>query len=90
MSINEQRQTEHEKNCIDIIKNKFSVQICFGLTAENYFMLQNCLEEIVPNEKSNEFPDFFFPNGFVEHFMITSSKLLNGKGAAHKKSYIRV
>jgi len=83
MSINEQRQTEHENNCIDIIKSKFSVQNCFGLTTENYSILQNYLEEIVPNEKINEFPDFFFPNGFVEHFMITSSKL-NRKGAAHK------
>lgn len=83
MSINEQRQNEHEKNCIDIIKSNFSVQNCFGLTTENYSILQSCLKEIVPNGKSNQFPDFFFPNGFVEHFMVTSSKL-NRKGAAHK------
>lgn len=83
MSINEQRQTEHEKKCIDIIKSRFSIQNCFGMTTENYSMLKNCLEEIVPNEKKNEFPDFIFLNGFVEHFMVTSSKL-DKKGAAHK------
>ncbi|MGB3161776.1 MAG: hypothetical protein WBA84_11080 [Carnobacterium sp.] len=83
MSINEKYQNEHEKKCIDIIKSKFSVKNCFGLTTENYSIMEKCLEEIVPNEKSNEFPDFVFPNGFVEHFMITSSKL-DKKGAAHK------
>lgn len=83
MSINEKYQNEHEKKCIDIIKSKFSVQNCFGLTTENYSIIEKWLEEIEPNEKSNEFPDFVFQNGFVEHFMITSSKL-DKKGAAHK------
>lgn len=83
MSINEKYQNEHEKKSIDIIKSKFSLQNCFGLTIEDYSIIEKLLEEIVPNEKSNEFPDFIFPNGFVEHFMITSSKT-NKKGAAHK------
>lgn len=83
MSSNEMAQNEQEKKCIDIIKSKFSVKNCFGLTTENYFIFEKWLEEIKPNEKSNEFPDFLFPNGFVELFKITSSKL-DKKGAAHK------
>lgn len=83
MSINEKDQNEHEKKSIDIIKSKFSLQNCFGLTIEDYSIIEKLLEKIVPNEKSNEFPDFVFPNGFVEHFMISSSKT-NKKGAAHK------
>lgn len=83
MSNNEKFQNEHEKKCIDFIKSKFSLQNCFGLTIENYYTIEKRLEEIEPHEKSNEFPDFVFPNGFVEHFMITSSKV-DKKGAAHK------
>jgi len=83
MSSNEKYQNEQEKKCIDIIKSKFSVKNCFGLTTENYSIIEKWLEEIEPNEKSNEFPDFLFPNGFIELFKITSSKL-DKKGAAHK------
>lgn len=84
MSSNEKYQNDHEKKCVDIIKSKFSVKNCFGLTPEDYSTIEKHLEEIEPNEKSNEFPDFIFPNGFVEHFMITSSKEPKNKGAAHK------
>lgn len=83
MSTNEKRQNEHEKKCIDIIKSKFSVQNCFGLTTENYSVMERWLEEIIPNTSSNEFPDFVFSNGFIEHFMITSSKS-DSKGSSHK------
>lgn len=57
---------------------------CFGLLKEDRIDFEMILRNAKPNDKPNEFPDFIFPNGFIEHFQISSSKA-NRKGAEHIK-----
>lgn len=56
----------------------------FGLTEEDTKQFLNCLRKLQANPNLNDFPDFIFDNGFIEHFQITSSKETR-KGATETK-----
>lgn len=83
MSDNELNQNEHEKYCVERIRNNLTPDTFFGFSIREIQDLEDLLDKVSPNKNSNDFPDFLFPNGLIEHFMITSSKE-NKKGAAHK------
>lgn len=70
------------KKRIQIIKQNF-FKSNFGFSIEYFESLKEIFQKAKPNEKSNNFPDYTFSSGFIEHFMITSSKE-NGKGSPHK------
>ena len=48
--------------------------VFFGVPIEEVEQLSTQLAQALPNQQPNEFPDFYIPNGFVEHFQITSSR----------------
>lgn len=56
----------------------------FGLLKRDRAEFENIIRTAKANHDANDFPDFVFDNGFIEHFQITSSKT-NKKGSAHKK-----
>ena len=57
---------------------------CFGLLEKDISEFANIIRTVYPNPSSNDFPDFIFDNGYIEHFQITSSKE-NKKGAMQIK-----
>ena len=47
----------------------------FGLTEDDEIEFTCALRKAKANNNLNDFPDFIFDNGFIEHFQITSSKV---------------
>lgn len=56
----------------------------FGLLEEDRNEIEQILSIVKPNVNANEFPDFIFKKGFIEHFQVSSSKTTR-KGAEHIK-----
>ncbi len=56
----------------------------FGLLEEDRKEIEQILRKAQPNQNLNDFPDFVFERGFVEHFQVSSSKTTR-KGAEHTK-----
>lgn len=73
MSNNLYKQNRIEQRCVDLIKKSMTKETCFGLSDDDYMDLKKWLEKTRPNDKSNDFPDFIFDEGFIEHFAVTSS-----------------
>lgn len=44
----------------------------------------NSIRQATPNPKPNDFPDFLLPDGFIEHFEVTSSECIRHGGAKQK------
>lgn len=57
----------------------------YGLDEEDFVLFEKCLNGSKENVKRNDFPDFLFENGFIEHFQITSSNQ-NKNGAPQIRS----
>lgn len=71
------------KSYMDVSDEKFNKSYClyfefcnnaFGLSKEDKIEVANILRKAKANEQANNFPDFVFDNGFIEHFQFTSSK----------------
>ena len=56
----------------------------FGVTVEEIKQIVNAIRHATPNPKSSQFPDFILPNGFIEHFEVTSSTCIPRGGAEQK------
>lgn len=84
MSENQKYQDIIEHNCLNFVKINLERKDSFGVSEKQYIQLQKILNEAIPNSNSNEFPDFTYNNGFIEHFAVTSS-LENKKGSKQKK-----
>ncbi len=56
----------------------------FGLLEEDRKEIEQILRNVQPNQNLNDFPDFIFERGFIEHFQVSSSKTTR-KGAEHTK-----
>lgn len=83
MSKNQEYQNNAEQKCLDLVKNNINKKDCFGVSEKQYIEVHKWLIDARPNHNSNEFPDFVFEDGFIEHFAITSS--LEGKKGAKQK-----
>lgn len=83
MSSNKIKQDNIEQRCINRVKNNFSHDICFGVPVEKFDSLKEMVSAAYANPNSNDFPDFLFPGGFIEHFQVTSSTE-SRKGSSHK------
>ncbi|MBS4220280.1 hypothetical protein KHA96_18420 [Bacillus sp. FJAT-49711] len=83
MSKNQENQDNIEQRCLDLVKSKINKEDCFGMSDQQYNELQKWLNDAKPNQNSNEFPDFIFEDGFIEHFAVTSSS--EGKKGAKQK-----
>ena len=47
--------------------------------------VRSFIDNAIPNDKPDEFPDFIFASGFIEHFQVTSAKETK-KGDKHRIS----
>ena len=65
---------EKELCCLEKVKKQIRFEDCMGMTNKDWEEIQKYLKTAVPNEQRNNFPDFIFDNGFIEHFQVTSSK----------------
>lgn len=65
---------EQEKNCFEQIK-KLAIK-------KADMQLLRYWNKAVANSDSNAFPDFIFPNGFIEHFQVSAANETK-KGSAH-------
>lgn len=74
---------EFERHHIFFINDNVH-NIYFGLRKEDRIEFETLLRLAHENPRKSEFPDFIFPNGFIEHFKITSSHV-NRKGAEHQR-----
>lgn len=62
----------------------------FCLLKDEQIEFANAIRTAQPNPSSNEFPDFIFDDGFIEHFQITSSQVTRkGSNQARKESDFR-
>lgn len=57
---------------------------CFGMSKEDAIAMRQQLQHANHNCITDEFPDFYIPDGFVEHFRVASSNE-NGKGSQQKR-----
>ncbi|EMF46250.1 hypothetical protein B481_1977 [Planococcus halocryophilus Or1] len=88
MSKNRESQNDTEQRCLDFVKNEMKEKDCFGLSKEHFTELKKWLNNSEPNSNNNNFPDFVFGSGFIEHFAVTSS-LVDKKGAKQtRESYV--
>lgn len=73
---------KNEIDCLNKVRDGFFR--AFGTTKEfdnsNPVVMETILTTAQHNEKHNEFPDFFFDGGIIEHFEVTASKE-NRKGS---------
>ncbi len=84
MSKNQEYQDNIEQRCLDLVINNINKKDCFGMSNQQHIELQKWLKAAKPNQNSNEFPDFIFEDGFIEHFAVTSSSE-GRKGAKQKQ-----
>ena len=74
-----------EKNAFDIVKNNLNNCECYyATTIKDEMTIKNAFMTAKLNSEINDFPDFIFDGGFIEHFSITSSKE-NKKGSKLKQ-----
>ena len=57
---------------------------CFGMSNEDAIAMRQQLQHAKHNHITDVFPDFYIPDGFVEHFRITSSNE-SSKGSRQKR-----
>lgn len=79
------KRGEKELCCLEKVRKQLAPEDCMGMTNEDWEEIKKCLKTAVENEQKNNFPDFVFDNGFIEHFQVTSSKSTR-KGSNHLKS----
>lgn len=74
---------EFEKEQIWFVNSKCQKSY-FGLLEEDRKEIEQILRIAQPNQNLNDFPDFIFERGFIEHFQVSSSRTTR-KGAEHTK-----
>lgn len=76
---------QNELDCLDKIRNSFIVCHDDKKVFDNsdYFVMKSILDSAYKNENSNDFPDFFFNGGIIEHFEVTASNETS-KGSQYK------
>ncbi len=80
---------EAEQHCFGLVKEQLYTENFFAMSYEDDEVIRAAFNEAKPNPSASEFPDFIFKDGFIEHFIVTSSSE-NRKGAtmAREKSQI--
>ena len=76
---------ENEINCINKIREALNIgeEIKISACNCNIEIVKNIFNAAKPNPKTNDFPDFIFQGGSIEHFAVTSSTD-NRKGSSFK------
>ena len=79
-------QGEREMQCLERVRQSKKSWHIYGISYEESILLDKIISDAIPNAESNQFPDFLFEGGYIEHFQITSSKTTR-KGSQHQKEY---
>lgn len=82
--VDELTYEEFNKNRILYVKRP--MKSFFAMTEQEICCVEDLFFQAKPNSVLSSFPDFISPNGFIEHFRITSSKT-NRDGSAYKKAF---
>ena len=71
----EKRTRKNELDCLNKIKESFLFSNTLKKEFDNsdYFIMSAILSSAHQNENSNDFPDFFFDGGIIEHFEVTTA-----------------
>ena len=80
---NQKEQSCLEKKCLEKAREQLSIKNCFALPQAEFENIKKYVQLAKLNGQRNEFPDFLFPGGFIEHFKITSAPESQSKGSAH-------
>ena len=75
----------NELNCFNKIKESYLNNIGIKKEFDNsdHFIMDSIFNSTHQNEKQNEFPDFLFDGGVIEHFEVTASNETR-KGSKYK------
>lgn len=65
---------EKEQKCLNFVRNNIGLENYYGFSKDDKNKFDFCLKSAIPNNKPNDFPDFIFNDGFIEHFQISSGK----------------
>ena len=76
---------ENELACLNRVKDGFINYTSIKKEFDNsdYLIMSSILSAAQQNEKHNDFPDFFFNDGIIEHFEVTASEETR-KGSQYK------
>lgn len=78
---------QNELNCLNLIKDNFfmlSKKANKVFDNSDFPKMAKILDGARHNENHNDFPDFFFDGGIIEHFEVTSSNETNKKGSEYR------
>lgn len=78
---------QNELNCLNLIKDNFftrSKKANKVFDNSDFLKMAKILDGARHNENHNNFPDFFFDGGIIEHFEVTSSNETNKKGSEYR------
>lgn len=78
---------QNELNCLNLIKDNFfmlSQKANKVFDNSDFPKMAKILDGARHNENHNDFPDFFFDGGIIEHFEVTSSNETNKKGSEYR------
>ena len=83
--MNENNLRENELYCLSRIIDSFLFDNGIGKVFDNsnYLTMESILTSARQNENHNDFPDFFFDGGIIEHFEVTASDETR-KGSQYK------
>ena len=80
---------DKEERCLELLQKKLGsiegTTRFFGCSIEEEREIKRAILESERNLNANDFPDFIFEDGFIEHFQVTSAKE-GKKGSAHAKN----
>ena len=75
---------KNEKECLEALKNAFLGKTNIKIHANcELKSISQFIFSAQPNKNDNDFPDFVFDGGGIEHFQLTSSKETR-KGSSFK------
>lgn len=75
---------DKENFCFQFVKGHLHQSDKLGFSNKDLEIVDKIIESAISNPEPNEFPDFIFDGGFIEHFQVTSS-IENRKGSVHSK-----
>lgn len=77
------KRGEREQECLYQVREILRTKVCF-LCVEKIEDIVSDIMSAKPNRHANDFPDFVFEGGFIEHFQVTAAKETT-KGSSFRK-----
>ena len=81
LKLRDRVEKSKEEYCLDYLLDNFDNAEFYGCEKSS---IRNIIISAKRNKEPQKFPDFLLPNGFIEHFQITSSKTIR-KGSKQER-----